>query len=1389
MGYINRALVFLTLTILCSAVEVKTQEIAKGYYHKIWNTEDGLPVNQVTDLLITEKGYIWLTTFNGLVRFDGLVRSSPPLFRVYNKNNTPELVTNGLVRIKKGDNDSFNLHTVAVNGTNNFVNYAGNKFKKFGAIEGLKDGMDFDTDTSGITYLLSNNSLFQFSDDSVRVLYKDIFRRLAVTTGIRSKNLVSINENEHWLYNTGTSELSHIHNGNVSIFGKENGLKEDEVKAIKEGDDGALWVLGERKLYHISGEYHDIKSYELDSDFSAYTLGTMINEEESKDIFHLGSYSGKILLFNKYEFRYIESQEEVNELPREFKVEGWFVISGSHIYHNEKLVYKRDDFDGAIYDYSFKTDPSGNLWFAQINGLHYLKKNTFESLTDQDFDINPNFYPIMEDHEGVIWATPTYYGDIQRISEGKIESFKELLPEQKTRSIFTIMEDKNNTIWIGHSFGLIKWDRISPPKVIADMEKFTTVKALFEDSKGRIWVGDATNIHQILDMDEIKTYENPTVNSSPYFIFAYEDKTGKIWFGTTGKGLWYYDEEQDEIVSFEHNDQLSNTIIRSMYQDSDGVYWVGTAEDGLNRFEFGKNNEDPKFTYYNPENGLFGLVIHSILEDGNERLWMSCNKGIFWVSKAELNAVANGDLESIHSMIYDKSDGLPGNEANGGMQSTAIQASDGRFWFSMVKGLAVIDPDEIQASEKAIESWVYEIVSDKKAYQRIGDNEKLKLGKEERNLEIRFAAFLEGNKPENTQFRYKMEGYEKEWRFPGYRQEAFYTGLPPGEYSFNLESVSLGGLWTPSKTPVLISIAPFFYETKLFYFIVFLLVAGTGFIAYRGRLQVLKNREIELNYLVDEQTIQLKDQAERLLKLDNAKSTFFANVSHEFRTPLSLTIAPLEDLKKRALMASNEDDVEQIDMALRNSKRLLKLVNQILDISKLESGSVDIEVRKVNISEVIKQLCLAFTGLAERKGIQLVYASLPDKAWVYADVDMIEKVFINLLANAFKFTPEGGSIHVEIKEHEEVIEICVKDSGYGISEQDIDHVFDRFYQTNESTKGNEAGTGIGLALTKELVELHKGTIKAESTVGEGATFTVILKKGKAHFAEDQVSDTEYMVPVEDRFTEETKPVAEKYVIINPSENENTTLLIIDDNEDIRNYLSGHLSRRYRILTAENGVEGLELAKRELPDIVICDVMMPKMDGFTFCKELKSSEETSFIPVILLTAKALQTDRLEGLGMGADDYLVKPFDIEEVKLRAHNIIESRKTLKDRFSKNGYLIAVSDSEVTSADQKLLEKITQSLEQGFSDENYSVEQLSRDVAMTRGTLYKKLKKISGKTPSDLIREFRLVKAKQLLSQKAGSVSEIAYSSGFKSVSVFSTAFKNKSGQNPSEFMGGKS
>ena len=1389
MGYKNRALVYLTLTILCSAVEVKAQEIATGYYHEIWNTEDGLPVNQVTDLLITEKGYIWLTTFNGLVRFDGLVRSNPPLLRVFNKNNTSELITNGLVRIKEGKDDSFNLHTVAVNGTNNFVNYAGNEFKNFGANEGLKDGMDFDTDTSGNLYLLSNQSVFKFSNDSVNVLYKDIYKKIGVTGGVRSKILVSINKNEHWLYDIGTSRLFHVHKGNVSVFGTENGLKEDEVKDIHEGDDGSLWILGEDILYHISGELHDIKSYKLDADFSASTFGTVINEEESKDIFHLGSSGGKILLFNKNEFRYIESQEEVNEPLREHEVEGWFVINGAHIYHNERLVYKRDDFDGSIYDYSFKTDPSGNLWFAQINGLHYLKKNTFESLTDKDFGINHNFYAIMEDHDQVIWAAPLYYGDIQRISEGSISTFEVLLPEQSTGRVYSILEDKDNNIWIGHATGVIKWDRISQPKVIADRQKMTTVKALFEDSKDRIWVGDVGNIHQILDEDEIKTYNNPTGYPSAYTTFVYEDKIGEIWFGTSGNGLWYYDEAQDKIVSFEHNDKLSNNIIRSMYQDSDGVYWVGTEEDGLNRFELGKNNEDPKFTYYNPENGLFGLVIHSILEDKDERLWMSCNKGIFWVSKEELNAVANGELESIHSMIYDQSDGLPGNEANGGMQSTAIQASDGRFWFSMVKGLAVIDPNEIKASEKTIESWVYEILSDKKAYQRIGNNEKLRLGKDERNLEIRFAAFLEGNRPENTQFRYKMEGYENEWRFPGYRQEAFYTGLPPGEYTFNLESVSLGGMWSPSQTPVHISIAPFFYETNSFYAIVILLVVGVGFLAYKRRLQVLINREKELNYLVNEQTKQLKGQADRLLQLDDAKSTFFANVSHEFRTPLSLTIAPLEDLKKRALLASNEEDVEQIDMALRNSKRLLKLVNQILDISKLESGSVDIEVLKLNISEVIKQLCLAFTGLAERKRIDLIYDSLPEKVWVYVDVDMIEKVFINLLANAFKFTPAGGSIHVEMEEHEGIVEICIKDTGYGISEQDIDHVFDRFYQTNESKKGNEAGTGIGLALTKELVELHGGTIKAESASGAGAVFTVKLKKGIDHFAEDQVSDTEYIIPSVDRFTEENKPVVETNVIVSPHEIENTTLLLVDDNEDIRNYLSGHLSKRYRILEAENGLEGLEIAKRELPDIIICDVMMPKMDGFTFCKELKSSEETSFIPVILLTAKALQTDKLEGLGMGADDYLVKPFDIEEVKLRAHNIIESRKTLKDRFSNNGYSITVSHSEVTSADQKLLDEITQSLEHGFSDENYSVDQLSRDVAMTRGTLFKKLKKISGTSPSDVIREFRLIKSKQLLSQKAGSISEIAYSSGFKSVSAFSTAFKNEFNQSPSEFMDEKS
>ncbi len=551
--------------------------------------------------------------------------------------------------------------------------------------------------------------------------------------------------------------------------------------------------------------------------------------------------------------------------------------------------------------------------------------------------------------------------------------------------------------------------------------------------------------------------------------------------------------------------------------------------------------------------------------------------------------------------------------------------------------------------------------------------------------------------------------------------------------------------------------------------IISLLIVGLLSILFAGLRSRLLKRRREAEMTAEKEHI----EAEKLREMDRIKSSFFTNISHEIRTPLTLIMSPLEQILNGTLKG---DLLKYQQIMYRNGQRLQALINQLLDLSKLESGHLQLNLHEEDLSQYLKTIAYSFNSLADRK--QIIYSIEPiaDNILAYFDKDVLEKILMNLISNAFKFTPEEGTIHIRFVYAENKLTVAVKDSGIGIPEDQVDTIFNRFYSSSSESE-LQMSSGIGLALTKELVELCEGEIHVESEVKIGSTFTVIIPILEVK----KVSESELI-------SEESINLKDKEVGLLNSNNTDAGsadmphVLIVEDNEDVRLYLADQLRDLYKISEAENGNDGLTQAKKILPDLIISDIMMPKMDGNEMCQLLKTDPLTSHIPIILLTAKGEQKDRIEGLETGADAYLTKPFDQAELQIRIHNLVEQRRLLRTKFSSD-FKFTPSEVTLTSIDAQFLNNVKSVIEASLEDETFSVEELSKEIGMSRSNLFRKLKALTDQSPNQVIREMRLIRAKELLEKRAGNSAEVAYMVGFNSPTYFSKCFNDYFGVSPTQ------
>ncbi len=639
-------------------------------------------------------------------------------------------------------------------------------------------------------------------------------------------------------------------------------------------------------------------------------------------------------------------------------------------------------------------------------------------------------------------------------------------------------------------------------------------------------------------------------------------------------------------------------------------------------------------------------------------------------------------------------------------------------------------------------------------------------------LAIEFAA-LNFYNPEKIKYAYKLDGFNKEWVVTdGKMRKAIYTNLDPGSYTFRVKASYTNGEWSKDELTLKIKILPPFWRTWFAYVLYALVLAISLFMA--RKITVERTR---MRFEVEHQ----KKEAERVQALDEMKTKFFTNVSHEFRTPLTLILSPLEKILKQI---PDEEQKQQLNLVQRNAKRLLNLVNQLLDFRKIEVQEMKLHPAIGDVIAFGKDICHSFMDIADKKNIRLSFSSNIDSLEIYFDKDKLEKILFNLLSNAFKYTHDGGEINVVMtyneppnNESDGTVAIEVKDTGIGIPADKHEKIFERFFQTDVPESMVNQGTGIGLAITKEFVKLHNGIITVKSEPEKGTCFTVLLPAKKIY--DSSIQTISNSLPAE-----ETEPI-----IFEESQRsgKKKTIVIVEDNEDLRFYLKDNLKRQYHVEEATNGKEGWEKIKQLNPDLVVSDIMMPLMDGVELAKKVKTETLTAHIPIILLSAMGSEEKQLEGLSVGVNDYITKPFTFEILASKIKNLVAQQKLLQKRFQTQ---IEVNPSEVTvtPVDEKFLKQALEIVEKHMDDPGFSVEDFSREMFMNRVTLYRKILSITGKPPLEFIRSIRLKRAAQLLEKSGMSIAEIAYEVGFNNPKVFSKSFKEEFHVLPSQYAASK-
>ena len=1045
---------------------------------------------------------------------------------------------------------------------------------------------------------------------------------------------------------------------------------------------------------------------------------------------------------------------------------------------------------------SIYADNLGMIWVGTLNNGVFLldvnKKNfeTREGGIAQSFLKDIEARSFAEDAQGNIWIA--YYG----VGIGKIDSkthalrdVSEINRKLSNKNVSSIICDRQGELWLG-TLGKGIY-RINPTtrqvvsySVSSDGFGNDQVFCLYEDRNGILWAGTWGSGLFFFDSKKQKfvsatEYDQPHhIPNTAYITTMIEDSDGIFWVGTL-YGLYELNRNGDHsfVYSLHVPDNtpgcISGALIQAIREDKNKNLWIATGDNGLNL----KNKDSSKFIQYRTDRGLISNNIRSLLTDQHGNIWMGGNMGL---SKLEVatNTVIN----------YAVDDGL---KSNSFYTNASLLNSSGKFFFGSNNGYDSFFPDSIHTNSGKPTIYLSDLKINNQSVRpgkidsplskHISLTSDIELSYEQRSFMIDFVA-LDYNHSTQYTYCYKLEEFDTDWNCIGTNHSATYTNIDAGHYVFLVKAANREGVWTESPLRLEITIGEVFWKTW-WAFCIYVMVLGLAIYALvKIRIERLKiKNQLTFEKLAREQEHELSE----------LKTQFFTNISHEFRTPLSLVLMPLE-----SLMETNEAPAqlrERIFTAYKNANRMMRLVNELADFTKLEGGNVKLNVQHGDLLQFIIETSSAFNEMAAKRKISFSVNSSLQSLTGWFDNDKLERILFNVLSNAFKFTADGGEINLKINATHSInthgtlcryVELIIIDNGIGISAEEIPRIFDKFYQAKSSSKVSSPGTGIGLSLTKSLVELHQGKIIAESVPDHATIFTISLPIDAAAF---QVEEN-ILAPNE---------MASKKMDSYPgivdsqcSDNEDhlvsgkVEILVAEDNDELREYLVKELRKEFSVLEAKDGKEGLALALEKNPYLIISDIMMPNVDGIEFCKTIKGDINTSHIPFILLTAKSTIEDQISGIKTGADVYITKPFNIRYLMAHLHQIIDSRQKLYSRFSQDVYLMP-SMIASNALDEAFLNKAIDYIIKNLQDTQLSVDSVAGFFNLSRMQVYRKIKGLTGKSVVEFIRMVRMKQAIKLMDTHKYTLSEIAFEVGFNSSSYFARCFKEEFNKTPSEYL----
>ena len=1327
-----------------------------------YSTDNVLSNSLINSIYQDSRNYIWIATEDGLNKFDGV------RFTIYHtRNNDKASLKNNYVRSLFEDSRG-----------------------RFwvGCINGL---------------MLYNRAEDSFTEVPI------YFRNQLVTPHITS--IIETKSGEIWMSTSGGGIIRS--DDNCKTFKVDENLFprlcSRYLVTLYQDKSGKIWIASENQGLNLyNPQSGEIRNFKAPNGIGSNQISSIC--EDNKGNIFVGTLTGGLFRYNPAEgkFDHVLYANPAITLPVKsllFDSNNRLLVGtdGRGIKYLNKSTGRLEDFQilSAMFDFSrtkihaLCQDRVGNLWVGLfqkgvfLSPNHPNKFNYWGMKSYYQNVIGSNcVMSVLRDAGGILWVGTDNDG-IYGLDRNSVHHF-ELKSNVNgvSNTIMSILEGDKNTLWLASYLdGLMKFDKRTGKSIKCannSLELYNNTSSnkamsIARDSKNRIWVGTNGAGVQIFD-----------TNSSKYvtqYLFHEEDSSGIannwvncvkrygdiMWIGTYG-GVSSIDLRNNQISTFRtQKGILPGNIVFAITKDHHGKMWFGTTE-GLACYD----PKTGKSVHYTTKDGLAGNAICGILEDEKGNLWISTHNGISKYSP-DTNKFSN----------YYAYDGLQGNEFSTG---AAYLTPEGEIIFGGVSGVSSFYPSHIADKRAAVRLYLTGLyIFEKKVVKGmksgsheiidrfINDVDKIHLSYKDNMFSLEFSTFDFG-RSESVYFRYRLEGLNEQWitTEKGINRISF-TNLNYGHYKLRIRAC-VNNQESDEKEIGIIIYPPWYLSllAKIIYFALFLFLS---WLVFRVAIERLNHRQEMM-------------RREHMEQINEGKLQFFINISHEIRTPMSLIISPLEKL-----LAENKDTDKQAvyQLMYRNAQRILRLINQLLDIRKIDKGQMFVKMSETDLVGFIDDLMTTFDYQAKKREINFVFDhSMSElKAWI--DVNNFDKVLVNILSNAFKFTPEKGEIIVSLKTGENesanntlehYFEIIVSDNGIGLEEDKIEKIFERFYQINNSHTEVNFGTGIGLHLSKNLVELMHGEVFARNKAeGHGSEFIVRLPLGDAHLipSEREVSDE---LPLSAR-VERVKdfiPDTEAYLGVNKTKPKTKyRVLIVEDEVEIRHYLRNELADTYHISECVNGKEALDFILKEKPDLVISDVMMPEMDGITLCKKLKANININHIPIILLTAKSRDEDKAEGFDIGADAYVAKPFNVELLKKRVGNIIGNRERLEYRPSENEENQGLIKQVVLkSSDQILLEKIIKIINANIDSSDLNVEMLADGVGMSRVHMHRKLKELTNQSARDYIRTIRLKQAAELLRGQKLTISEVGYALGFSNLSHFSNSFKEFYGMSPKEF-----